>query len=71
MRAFVDQIQEGMATLLLGEDESVSVQVPVTWLPAGVREGIVLRVDFRIDPKATKEGKRRAQSLLDSLPDEP
>jgi hypothetical protein len=71
MRAFVDRIQEGVATLLLGEDESVTIQLPAAWLSAGAEEGAVLRVDFRIDPKATEEGKHRVQSLLDSLPDQP
>ena len=70
MRAFVDQVHEGVATVLLGEDESVTGRLPVNWLPRGVKEGLVLRTEFQIDPKATREGKRRVQSLLDSLPDQ-
>jgi hypothetical protein len=71
LRAFVDQINDGIALLLLGEDESVKAHVPVSWLPEGVREGIVLRLSFEIDEAATREGKRRVQSVLDSLGDEP
>jgi len=71
LRAFVDQINDGVATLLLGEDESVTVHVPVSWLPKGVKEGTVLRPSFEIDEAATRRGKRRVKSLLDSLGDEP
>jgi hypothetical protein len=71
VRAFVDQINEGVATLLLGEAESVTAHVPVAWLPKGAREGMVLRLSIEVDDAATGEGKARVQSLLDSLPDEP
>ena len=56
IRAFVDQVNEGMATLLLGEDESVKVDMPLAWLPAGVAEGLVLRFAVSIaSPQATQE----------------
>ena len=71
VRAFVDQINDGVATLLLGEDESLTVRVPVSWLPKGVKEGTVLQLSFEIDEAATRRGKRRVKSLLDSLGDEP
>ena len=71
VRAFVDQINEGVATLLLGEDESVTAHVPVSWLPSGVKEGTVLRLGFEINEAATQEGKARVQSLLDSMGDQP
>ncbi len=71
VRAFVDSISEGVATLLLGEDESVTVRVPVGWLPSKAKEGTVLRLRFDVDAEATEEGKGRVQSLLDSLPDQP
>ena len=71
MRAFVDRIEEGLATLLLGEDESVAVNLPVAWLPAGVREGMVLQVDLRPDLAATEAAKAETQSLLDSLGNQP
>ena len=71
IRAFIDRIHNGVATLLLGEDESVTVSLPVSWLPAGVREGTVLRLTPTVDETAMKEGINAVQSLLDSLGNEP
>jgi hypothetical protein len=71
LRAFVDSISEGIATLLLGEDESLTVRVPVGWLPSEAKEGTVLRLRFDVDAAASEEGRQRVQSLLDSLPDQP
>ena len=71
MRAFVDRIQTGIATLLLGEDELISVSVPVTWLPAGVREGDVLHADWTRDPDETLTAHDHVQSLLDELGNNP
>lgn len=71
MKAFVDQINGDKALLLLGDDESVKVAVPLEWLPEGSREGTVLRLDFTIDPDATAQGKARIQSLLEDLGNNP
>ena len=71
MRAFVDRIDEEVATLLLGEDESVTVSLPVAWLPGSAREGMVLQVDFQLDPAATGVAQAETQSLLDSLGNNP
>jgi hypothetical protein len=71
MRAFVDRLDDGMATLLLGDDESVTVTVPVAWLPAGTAEGLVLQLDWRLDPEATADAKAATKSLLDALGNQP
>ena len=71
VRAFVDEIAGGIATLLLGEDESVTAHVPAAWLPKQAKEGTVLRLRFEIDEAATEEGKQRVQRLLDELGDQP
>lgn len=71
IRAFVDQVSEGMATLLLGEEESIKVIVPVTWLPEGIGEGMVLRTSFTLDLQASKNEKRQTQELLESLGNNP
>lgn len=71
MRAFVDRIEEGIATLLLGEDESVRVSVPVRWLPVGIREGTCLGIDFTIDRDSTEKAHDDVQSLLDGMENNP
>jgi hypothetical protein len=71
IRAFVDQINEGIATLLLGDDESVHLTIPITWLPKGVREGMVLKMGVSIDEEGTKDGKKTIGELMDRLGNEP
>jgi len=71
MRAFVDAIHRGQVRLLLGPDESVAVTIPTAWLSSGIREGMVLQLDDRIDHEATAAGKAAVQELMDSLGDNP
>lgn len=71
MRAFVDSIHDGQVRLLMGDDETVTVTVPISWLPAGIREGTVLRLDIFIDEMSTENGQLQVQKLLDSMGDEP
>ena len=49
----------------------MQLHVPVSWLPKGAKEGTVLRLSFEVDEAATREGKGRVRSLLDSLGDQP
>jgi hypothetical protein len=67
----VDQVSEGIATLLLGDDESVTAHVPTAWLPKGAKEGTVLQLHFEADEQATREGKARVQGLMEELGDQP
>lgn len=67
MRAFVDRIEAQIATLLLGDDESVTICLPVTLLPPGAREGAVLQLSLRYDEEATRAAKAAVRTLYDSL----
>ena len=60
-----------MVTLLLGEDESVTVTLPAAWLPVEVREGTVLNLTATIDQTAMQEGRDTVQSMLDGMQNEP
>jgi len=71
LRAFIDRIHNGIATLLLGPDESVTVDVPLAWLPKGVKEGTVLWLEPSVDQDDTAAGKARVQELLDELGNAP
>lgn len=71
MRAFVDSIGEGVARILLGEDESVSVSLPVEWLPEATKEGQVLRVSWEIDSEETANAKEAVKDLYEQLGDNP
>lgn len=71
MRAFVDSVEDGVARVLLGEDESVAVTVPVAWLTEGVREGQVLRVTWEADEDGTEDAKKAVEDLYAQLGDNP
>ena len=62
VRGFLDRIEDGFATILLGENGH-QVTVPIDCLPDGAREGSVLSVDIRLDDEATK----RTEGIVDSL----
>lgn len=73
-KAAVDRIEEGLAVLLVGEQEQ-EVVVPLVGLPAGVQagdwlqvelqEGIVLRA--RQDPQETERRRQRMKAKLRDL----
>jgi hypothetical protein len=71
IKAFVDQINDNIATLLLGDDESVKLSIPINWLPPGTHEGDVISLNFTPDPKSTADAKSRVQKLIDKLGDTP
>ena len=62
------EIINGVATLLVGEDEIV---VDLDTLPEGVKEGDWLRADtagnFVADPERTRERKKVVRGKLDRL----
>jgi len=63
--AVVDRI-EGDIAVLVGEDGQV-YDVPLGWLPQGVREGNVLTRGLRVDRGETERRRSRARALLDKL----
>jgi len=67
----VDRIEGEIATVLLGDDESVIVNLPLAWLPPDVTEGMVLQLTVTVDHAATDTGKQHIQSLMDELGNEP
>ena len=71
MYFFVDSISEGTAVLLACEDGSVRMEIPLSVLPEGVREGDYLRTLFEIDAEKKNSMRREIDSLLDELGDNP
>jgi hypothetical protein len=71
MRAFIERIDSAIATVKLGEQESITLYLPVSWLPPGAREGTVLKLHWEIDHESTKTAHAEVQELLDALRKEP
>ena len=69
LRLFIDRVEGDIAVVLMGEDESVKVDMPVKWLPKGVKEGTILRVDCETDENDTD--RRSIKQIIDDLGDNP
>ena len=71
VRAFIDSIHEGVARVLLGDDESLAVEMPLDWLPEGAAAGKALRVLWEIDEEETFCARKAVEDLYDELGDMP
>ncbi len=65
--ASLDRVEEGLAVLLIREDESVRFTLPLSLLPADVREGDILEISIRRDVAATAEARRRVAERIERL----
>ena len=68
---FVDSIHEGIAVLLVGDGAEISLDVPLSILPAGVREGDYLNVSIEIDGDKRESMRSEIDSLMEELGDNP
>ena len=69
LRGFVDGIEGASARVLLGEDESLAVVLPLAWLPRGVREGVRLQWTLEVLPEGTERDETK--TLMEDLGDRP
>ena len=66
MKAVIDRVEGKLAVLLIG-DESTKLNIPLSLLPAGCKEGDVLNISFERDPEATGQAKERVSGLMEKL----
>ena len=67
MKMTIDRIEGTVAVLILHEDESVRVNVPVSLLPPGCREGDILTIRIERDIPATEAAQERVSGLIEKL----
>jgi len=67
MKATIDRIEGTVAVLISREDESVRVNVPVSLLPPGCREGDILTIRIEQDRAATEAAYERVSGLIEKL----
>ena len=67
MKVTIDRIEGTVAVLVLREDESVRVNVPVSLLPPGCREGDILTIRIERDREATEAAQERVSGLIEKL----
>jgi hypothetical protein len=67
MKATIDRIEGTVAVLIPREDESVRVNIPVSLLPPGYREGDILTIRIERDRAATEVAQERVSGLIEKL----
>lgn len=67
IRAAVDRIEGTIAVLVSQDDESVRVNVPLSLLPPGCREGDIVTITIDRDPQATTAARDRVSDRIDTL----
>ena len=63
----LDRIEEGIAVLLVRDDETIKINIPLTLLPSGSKEGDNLDIAITRDVQETESAKERVSSLLEKL----
>jgi hypothetical protein len=67
LKVYIDRIDEGVATVVLSEDDTKHFNVPATFLPGGVKEGDHLQLTFKKDRESRDAEKKKANELLKEL----
>jgi hypothetical protein len=64
---FIDRIEEGLAVIVLSEDDEFQFDLPLKYLPAGVKEGDHLRLNFQLDSASAEATRQRIAELKKEL----
>jgi len=63
----LDRIEDSTAVLLLRDEESIKIDVPLSLLPQESKEGDVLDISITRDIQETEDAKERVSALLEKL----
>ena len=67
-RGVIDRIEDnGTAVVLLGEDESVSMDVPASLLPHGASGGDHLSIQFTLEEDSRAAAEERVKAMQERL----
>lgn len=62
-----DRIEEDIAVLLVRDDETIKINIPLFLLPEDSKEGDILEITIERDVQETEDAKERVSSLLEKL----
>jgi len=63
----LDRVEEGIAVLLVRDDESIKIDIPLSLLPPNSKEGDILDINIDKDEKETEDAKERVSYLIEKL----
>jgi len=67
MKATIDRIEGATAVLISLDDEAARINLPVSLLPLGCREGDILMIEIERDTPETKKAKERVSGRIERL----
>lgn len=65
-KVVVDRIEGNLAVILL-EDRSIKLDIPLELLPQGSKEGMWLNLSFELDHTTTEGQKEKITKLIEKL----
>jgi hypothetical protein len=63
----LDRIEENIAVLLVRDEETIKINISLTLLPSGSKEGDILDIAITRDVQETEATKERVSTLLEKL----
>lgn len=66
-KAYLDRIEENIGVVYLGEDESHKLDIPLDFLPEGVKEGSKLKFSIDTDKKGEAKIAEEVENLRKQL----
>lgn len=63
----LDRIEENTAVLILRDDETIKINIPLFLLPEGTREGEILDITINRNKKETEEAREKVSALIEKL----
>ena len=67
MKAIIDRIEGNTAVLISLDDEAARINLPVSLLPPGYREGDILMIEIERDTSGTRKAKERVSGRIERL----
>ncbi len=66
-KATIDKVEGDLAVLLLRDDESIRLEIPVSLMPPESKEGDIVDIQIEKDETTTQETRERVSSLIEKL----
>ncbi|OPY21719.1 MAG: hypothetical protein A4E23_00893 [Methanomethylovorans sp. PtaU1.Bin073] len=67
IKTTLDRIENTIAVLLVRPEETTKINIPVSLLPEGSKEGDILNINITKDVQEAEQTKERVSSLLEKL----
>ena len=67
LKVYIDRVEDGVATVVMSEDDKVHFNLPVKFLPEGTDGGDHFLLTFKHDKESAKAEQAKADDLLKDL----